>query len=152
MHGRAANGKRRIIGAALALAGILAMPQPASVVNLAGCRLFEIDGAALATVPPRIDQVGHLEYVRPMPRRATPSIVNVAEAKARLPELIERAAQGEEIVLARNGKPRARLVPLERRTRTLRTPGKGKGRFTMRRDFDAALPDDVLALFDGRRT
>ena len=47
-----------------------------------------------------------------MSRRATVEIVNVAEAKSRLPELIERASKGEEIVLARNGKPRARLVPL----------------------------------------
>ncbi len=85
-----------------------------------------------------------------MPRRASLQVVNVAEAKARLPELIERAALGEEIVLARNGKPRARLVPLENQARKLRTPGKGKGRFTMRRDFDAPLPDEILALFSGR--
>jgi prevent-host-death family protein len=78
------------------------------------------------------------------------AVVNVAEAKARLPELIERAAQGEEILLARNGKPRARLVPLEKPGRKLRIPGKGKGRFAMRRDFDAALPDEVLSLFYGR--
>jgi len=84
-----------------------------------------------------------------MPRRATPPVVNVAEAKARLPELIERAAMGEEIVLARNGKPRARLVPLASAERALRTPGKGKGRFKMRRDFDAPLPDDVLDAFEG---
>lgn len=85
-----------------------------------------------------------------MPRRATVQVVNVAEAKARLPELIERAALGEEIILARNGKPRARLAPLENQTRMLRTPGKSKGRFTMRSDFDAPLPDDVLDLFSGR--
>jgi prevent-host-death family protein len=78
--------------------------------------------------------------------RATPAVVNVAEAKARLPELIERAARGEEIVLARNGKPKARLVPLAT-DRGLRVPGKGKGRFRARRDFDAPLPDEVLALF-----
>ena len=84
-----------------------------------------------------------------MSRRATTHVVNVSEAKARLPELIERAAKGEEIVLARNGKPRARLVPLSDDARGLRTPGKGKGRFKMRRDFDVALPDEVLALFEG---
>jgi prevent-host-death family protein len=82
-------------------------------------------------------------------RRATTPIVNVADAKARLPELIERAAMGEEIVLARNGKPRARLVPLAPPDRSLRTPGKGKGRFKMRRDFDAPLPDEVLDEFEG---
>jgi prevent-host-death family protein len=86
-----------------------------------------------------------------MARRAVPAVANVAEAKARLPELIERAAQGEEIVLARNGRPRARLVPLATDRRALRVPGKGKGRFRSRRDFDAPLPDDVLALFEGTR-
>jgi len=81
-------------------------------------------------------------------RPSTPIIVNVAEAKARLPELIERAGRGEEIVLARNGKPRARLVPLDG-DRSLRVPGKGKGRFRMKRGFDAPLDPDVLALFEG---
>ncbi len=81
-------------------------------------------------------------------RRTTPIVVNVAEAKARLPELIERAGRGEEIILARNGKPRARLVPLDV-DRSLRVPGKGKGRFRVRRGFDAPLPADILALFEG---
>lgn len=81
-------------------------------------------------------------------RRSVPAVINVAEAKARLPELIERAERGEEIVLARNGKPRARLVPLDL-DRSLRVPGKGKGRFKVRRGFDAPLPDDLLALFEG---
>lgn len=84
-----------------------------------------------------------------MPRRATIAIVNVAEAKAKLPELIERAARGEEIILARAGKPRARLVPLAADRRALRVPGKGKGRFRLRRGFDAPLPDEVLELFYG---
>lgn len=85
-----------------------------------------------------------------MPKRATSPIVNVAEAKAHLPELIERAAQGEEIILARHGKPRARLVALDAQPRKVRTPGMGKGRFAMRSDFDAPLPNDVLALFGGK--
>ncbi len=81
-------------------------------------------------------------------RRTTPLVVNVAEAKARLPELIERAGRGEEIVLARNGRPRARLLPLDT-DRSLRVPGKGKGRFRVLRGFDAPLPAEVLALFEG---
>jgi prevent-host-death family protein len=83
-------------------------------------------------------------------RRPIRAMVNVAEAKARLPELIARAERGEEIVLARNGKPRARLVALGI-DRSLRVPGKGKGRFKVRRGFDAPLPDDVLALFEGAK-
>jgi prevent-host-death family protein len=77
--------------------------------------------------------------------------INVAAAKARLPELIERAARGEEIVLSRAGKPQARLVPLEDGRKALRVPGKGKGRFRMAQDFDAPLPPELLAAFEGAR-
>jgi prevent-host-death family protein len=83
--------------------------------------------------------------------RATPPVVNVADAKSRLPELIERAAAGEEIILARAGKPRARLVGLDDLRRRLRVPGKGKGRFRLKPGFDRALPADVLADFHGPR-
>ena len=75
-------------------------------------------------------------------------LVNVAQAKAQLPELIERAANGEEIILARSGKPRARLVPLGPDPRSLRVPGKGKGRFKVKRGFDAPLPEALLASFE----
>jgi prevent-host-death family protein len=81
--------------------------------------------------------------------RASTAVVNVAAAKARLPELIERAARGEEIILARAGRPRARLVPLRSEQKALRVPGKGRGRFRPGPGFDAELPDDVLALFYG---
>ena len=81
-------------------------------------------------------------------RRAT---FNVAEAKAHLPELIERAAAGEEIVLARSGKPKARLMPLASATKPLRKPGRGKGRFQPLPGFDDPLPRAVLSLFSGRR-
>jgi prevent-host-death family protein len=87
-----------------------------------------------------------------MGRRATPTMVNVGDAKARLPELIERAARGEEIIRARNGKPRARIVPLANERRRLRVPGKGKGRFRARRHFDAPLPRAILSFFDGGST
>lgn len=82
-------------------------------------------------------------------RRATPAVVNVAEAKARLPELMERAAAGEEIILARAGKPRARLIGLADMRKRLRIPGLGKGRFRMKPGFDQPLTPDVLALFYG---
>jgi prevent-host-death family protein len=78
--------------------------------------------------------------------------VNVAEAKAHLSELIERAAEGETIILSRGGKPRARLMPLEP-TRKKRIPGKGKGRFKLvertpaeARKFESELAD----LFEGK--
>ena len=75
--------------------------------------------------------------------------VNIADAKARLPELVERAANGEEIVIARNGRPQARLVPLAARKR--RVPGRGSGQWKIVGDFNAPLPPEVLAVFEGRR-
>jgi prevent-host-death family protein len=74
--------------------------------------------------------------------------VNIADAKARLPELVERAARGEEIVIARNGKPRARLVPLA--TRARRAPGRGAGKRKIAVDFTAPLPPHVRAAFEGQ--
>ncbi len=77
-------------------------------------------------------------------------MVNIAEAKAGLSELVERAHGGETIVVARGGKPRARLVPLERSAAHLRVPGKGRGRVWIADDFDAPLPRSVLAAFSGK--
>lgn len=102
------------------------------------------------TYPNEIDQLGHVSQTVIVPRRTKPTVVNIAVAKAQLPELVERAAEGETIVIARHGKPRARLVPLSDPRRALRVPGKGKGRFRARKGFDAALPDDVLDSFEGR--
>jgi prevent-host-death family protein len=79
------------------------------------------------------------------PPKRPRAVVDVAAAKARLPELIERAASGEEIVLARAGKPRARLVPLEDDQRALRVPGKGNGRFRLLPGFDDPFPPDMVA-------
>ena len=74
--------------------------------------------------------------------------VNIADAKARLPELVERAARGEEIVIARSGRPRARLVPLAKDKR--RIPGRGSGQWEIVGDFNEPLPADLLASFEGR--
>ena len=82
-----------------------------------------------------------------MAKRVHPRVVNIAEAKAQLPALVERASRGEDIVIARAGVPRARLVALEDSTRALRVPGKGKGRLRMLPGFDDPLPDDLLAAF-----
>jgi prevent-host-death family protein len=75
--------------------------------------------------------------------------VNLYEAKTRLSELVERAARGEEVVIAKAGEPKARLVPLDR-PRQPRKPGAWKGRVVIAPDFDAPLPDEVLAALEGR--
>jgi prevent-host-death family protein len=73
--------------------------------------------------------------------------VNIADAKARLPELVERAARGEEIVIARYGEPRARLVSLPPTQR--RVPGRGAGQWEVVGDFNEPLPDELLDAFEG---
>jgi prevent-host-death family protein len=77
-----------------------------------------------------------------------PKPVNISDAKARLPELVQRAARGEEITIARNGEPQARLVPLAP-TRP-RVPGRGAGKWRVVGDFNEPLPEEVLAAFEGR--
>ena len=77
---------------------------------------------------------------------AKQEIVNIAAAKARLPELVERASSGEEIVLARNGKPKAKLVPIVTKKKYVYGAGKGKWK-NIDRVLDMPLPADVLASF-----
>jgi prevent-host-death family protein len=72
--------------------------------------------------------------------------VNVHEAKTHLSRLLQRVAAGEEIIIARGGEPVARLVPFERPAR--RIFGMDRGRFEVPADFDAPLPEDVLADFE----
>lgn len=71
-------------------------------------------------------------------------VVNVHEAKTHLSRLLARVEQGEEIVLARSGKPVAKLVPLPRPERVF---DRMKGRLHVPEDFDDPLPDDVLDAF-----
>ena len=74
--------------------------------------------------------------------------VSLYEAKTHLSSLIERAAAGEEIVISKSGKPKARLVPMDD-VRPLREPGRGRGQWHVADEFDEPLPDDVLASFEG---
>jgi len=77
--------------------------------------------------------------------------VSLYEAKTHLSDLVEQAAQGREIIIAKSGKPKARLVPLAPRdTRHLRKPGLGKGEgIWIADDFDAPLPPEILRQFYG---
>ncbi len=72
--------------------------------------------------------------------------VNIHEAKTHFSRLIERVEQGEEIIIARAGRPVARLVPLRRRP-TARKPGSAKGQIQIGPDFDAPLPPEFEDAF-----
>jgi prevent-host-death family protein len=75
-------------------------------------------------------------------------VVNMHDAKSNLSKLIARAEEGEEIVIARAGKPVARLVPIGVDDATVRRPrGLLRGKIRIHDDFDAPLPDAVLAAF-----
>ena len=73
--------------------------------------------------------------------------VNIHEAKTHLSRLVERAEHGEEIIIARSGRPVARLVPLEGPVRP-RVCGRMRGKIRLADDFDAPLPDEVLDQFE----
>ncbi|HUL73882.1 MAG TPA: type II toxin-antitoxin system prevent-host-death family antitoxin [Vicinamibacterales bacterium] len=66
-------------------------------------------------------------------------------AKTQLSALVDRAAAGEEIIITKYGRPRARLVPLAKAAH--RRPGGAKGKIWVARDFDAPLPRRVLRAF-----
>lgn len=72
--------------------------------------------------------------------------VNIHEAKTHLSRLVEEAAAGEEIIIAKAGKPVAKLVPIAG-SREPRRLGSMRGKIWMSDDFDAPLPPDVLANF-----
>jgi len=76
-------------------------------------------------------------------------IYNLCDAKSSLSKLVERAAGGEEIIIAKAGTPRAKLVPIAT-FRTPRKPGGWEGRIFIADDFDQPLPEDILAAFEGR--
>ncbi|HEX9269911.1 MAG TPA: type II toxin-antitoxin system Phd/YefM family antitoxin [Candidatus Limnocylindria bacterium] len=73
--------------------------------------------------------------------------VNIHEAKTHLSRLIARVARGEEIVVAKAGRPVAKLVPLRPRL-ARRVPGTARGKIVVRRDFDAPLPRQLGRHFE----
>lgn len=72
--------------------------------------------------------------------------VNIHEAKTHLSRLLARVSMGEEVVIAKAGKPMARLVPVAEKPRE-RLPGLDKGKIWIAPDFDAPLPDEILDEF-----
>ena len=81
-------------------------------------------------------------------QEAAVDTVNLYDAKTNLSSLVERAARGEEIVIAKAGRPLARLVPLARRT-TPRPLGLLAGQVTIGLEFDDPLPDEMSVAFAG---
>jgi prevent-host-death family protein len=77
-------------------------------------------------------------------------MINIADAKARLSEYLRRVERGETIVLARRNRPVAELRPLAGRSGAPRPIGLCRGEFTVPDDFDAPLPEPLLAEFEGR--
>jgi len=72
--------------------------------------------------------------------------VNIHEAKTHFSRLVERAAAGEEIVIAKAGEPRARLVPLERPTGRRRGFGSMRGRIWLADDWDSDETNEAIAI------
>jgi prevent-host-death family protein len=77
------------------------------------------------------------------------AIVNLYEAKTSLSKLVDRAAAGEEIIIAKAGKPLARLTSFPKGSKP-RVPGGWEGRVKIAPDFDEPLPDELLDAFEGR--
>lgn len=77
------------------------------------------------------------------------TIVNIHDAKTHLSRLLEEVAAGAEVVIARAGKPVARLVPIEAAPRP-KLLGLLAGQIEVPEDFDAPLPPDAVADFEGR--
>lgn len=75
--------------------------------------------------------------------------VNIYDAKTRLSKLVDQAAAGEDVVVSRNGKPLVRITKLQSTKRRI-TFGLLKGKMVIPADFDAPLPAEVLASFEGR--
>lgn len=75
--------------------------------------------------------------------------INIHEAKTHLSRLVEDVAAGEEVIIAKAGRPVARLVALEKPAGR-RKLGILAGEMVIPDDFDAPLPDAVLAAFEGR--
>jgi prevent-host-death family protein len=75
--------------------------------------------------------------------------VNIYEAKTRLSQLVDEAVAGKDVIIGRHGKALVRLTRLQPARRTVRF-GLLKGRIRIAADFDAPLPEDIVAAFEGR--
>ncbi len=74
--------------------------------------------------------------------------INIHEAKTHLSRIVDEVAAGKEFILAKAGRAMARIVPLEPKPQKKKF-GRLKGKFTVPVDFNAPLPEDELAGFEG---
>ncbi len=74
--------------------------------------------------------------------------VNMHEAKTKLSLLVKKALSGEDVIIAKSGKPLIKLVPLSVEERP-RVPGRYKGQISMAPDFDDT-PEELVAAFEGK--
>ena len=72
--------------------------------------------------------------------------VDINDAKSKFSKLINQVIAGKEIIIAKAGKPVAKLVPFGKPLQD-RKPGSAEGKITIAKDFDAPLPDDILKEF-----
>lgn len=75
-------------------------------------------------------------------------LVNIHDAKTHFSKLINQALEGEEIIIAKGGKPLVRLTPYSEQN-TVRHGGQFRGLITISDDFNDSLPEDILKLFYG---
>ena len=76
--------------------------------------------------------------------------MNIYEAKTQLSKLVDLASSGTDVVIARAGNPVARLTAVNGKDKRLIGMGSLEGKGWIAEDFDAPLPDDILAGFEGR--
>jgi prevent-host-death family protein len=76
--------------------------------------------------------------------------IKIHQAKTQLSRLIELAADGKEVIIAKSGKPIARLVPYVTKV-AVRQPGSMRGKIRIKKNFDAPLPIELLDAFNGKR-
>ena len=81
-----------------------------------------------------------------MKKQSAPIVVNIHDAKTQFSRLLKRVAAGQEVVIARAGEPVARLIPF--RQPATRDLGMDAGRVIIAADFDAPLPESILADFE----
>lgn len=76
--------------------------------------------------------------------------VNIHQAETNFSQLLSRVELGEEIIIANQGIPIAKLVPFHPSSNRRASLGQDRGKFIVPEDFDAPLPEEILAAFEGR--